>query len=88
MARKIAVLLILLFIPLSANASDEKGWYSFLENKGWYGWEGQSSSASSTGETEKPLVQPTTQPATSSTQSTMNTSSQTGNQPTQSSWFK
>ncbi len=91
MSRKIAVLLIFLSIPLRAHASDERGWYPFLENKGWYAWEGQSSS---TGETEKPLIQSMTQPAANSTQPTMNTSSQmnmssqTGNQPAQSNWYK
>ena len=92
MSRKIAILLILLVIPfisLRANASDEKGWYPFMENKGWYGWGGQSGSASSTGDKDQPLVQPTTQPTSSSasTQPMTNTPSQTGQQQ-QSSFFK
>jgi len=92
MPLKIAILLILLSVPLNANASDEKGWYPFLQNKGWYGWEGQSSSTSSggasTGDKEQPLVQPTTQPGSGQAQSTGNTQSQTGNQQMQSNWYK
>lgn len=88
MPLKMILSLILLSVPLCAHASDEKGWYPFMENKGWYGWEGQSGSASSTGNKDQPLVQPTTQPASNSTQPMTNTSSQTGNQQTQSSWFK
>ena len=87
MVQKIAILLILLFIPLRVNASDEKGWYPFMENKGWYGWQGQPGSTSSTGDKEQPLVQPTTQPVSNSTPSTTNTPSQSGNQQSQSGWF-
>jgi len=86
--RKITILLILLSIPLCANASDKKGWYSFLGKKGWYAWENQSISTASSGETEKSMITPISQSAANSTQSTFNTSSQTGNQPAQSSGFK
>ena len=87
MLRKIALLFILLTIPLRVNASDEKGWYPFLQTKGWYPFEGGgSSSASSSGDKDQPLVQPTAQPTTGSTQSPANT--QSSNQPGQSNWFK
>ena len=52
-----------------------------MQNKGWYPWQGQSSSSGSTENKEEPLVQPTTQNSSSnSTQPMTNASSQSGNQ--------
>lgn len=90
MLKKIIILFILVSAPLQARASDEKGWYSFIQNKGWYPFQGQpGSSASSTPSgDQQPLVQPTAQPGVSTTSSTTNTSSQVSTQPGQSNWFK
>ena len=85
--RKIAVLFVLLFIPLWANASDEKGWYPFMQNRGWYPTEGQSSSTGSAADAGNSAMQPTPQPAANSTQSVINPSSQINNQQAQSSSF-
>jgi hypothetical protein len=88
MLLKITVLFILLFIPLQADASDEKGWYPSQQNNGWYSFlqnnvsAGQSSATSSSGNQGSELVQPTTQSSSISAQSTTNTSSQGNNQST------
>ena len=76
-------------MPLRANASDEKSWYPFLQNKGWYPTEGQSGSTGSTTDTGNSMVQQTTQPSGGSFVPTnTNTSSQGNTQPGKSSWFQ
>ena len=95
MLRKITILLILVSIPLQARASEEKGWYPFIQNQGWYPSRGQAASTESAGEQDKSLVQPVSQPgmgstptSSTNTNTTANTTSQTTPQPGQSNWFK
>ena len=77
---------ILLIVALSAASSAfaaGKAWYSQFNNKGWYQWEGQSSSASKTDDSKKSSLLQTSQTAAGQTQYGATTSAQGANQVSQ-----
>jgi flagellar basal body-associated protein FliL len=82
----VTALFTALYIFLCAGCAGAADWYMFLQNKGWYSFEGESGSTSSAeGSSSSP--QSTPQNTTPQTQSGTNTQAQGGNQLVQPSSY-